>query len=92
MKVKLLSRVQLLANPWTAADQAPLSIGFSRQEYWSGVSSPSPSIASFYKGYCLWTMIQLSLTIYDIKKSKCVEVKNNHNSYQWEFLFSFYSI
>ena len=37
VKVKSLSRVWLLATPWTAADQAPLSMGFSRQEYWSGV-------------------------------------------------------
>ena len=37
MKVKSLSRVRLLATPWTAAHQAPLSMGFSRQEYWSGV-------------------------------------------------------
>ena len=40
-KVKLLSRVQLLATQWTAAHQAPMSMGFSRQEYWSGVPSPS---------------------------------------------------
>ena len=36
VKVKLLSHVQLLATPWTAAYQAPLSMGFPRQEYWSG--------------------------------------------------------
>jgi len=42
VKVKLLSRVWLLATPWTAAHQAPLSMGFSRQEYWSGVPVPSP--------------------------------------------------
>ena len=42
MKVKLLGCVQLLATPWTAAYQAPLSMGFSRQEYWSGVPLPSP--------------------------------------------------
>ena len=42
MKVKLLSRVWLLATPWTAAYQAPLSMGFFRQEYWSGVPLPSP--------------------------------------------------
>ena len=42
VKVKSLSRVRLLATPWTAAYQAPLSMGFSRQEYWSGVPSPSP--------------------------------------------------
>ena len=42
MKVKLLSRVRLLATPWTAAHQAPPSIGLSRQEYWSGLPFPSP--------------------------------------------------
>ena len=41
VKVKSLSRVQLLATPWTAAYQAPPSMGFSRQEYWSGVPLPS---------------------------------------------------
>ena len=40
-KVKSLSRVRLLATPWTAAYQAPPSTGFSRQEYWSGVPLPS---------------------------------------------------
>ena len=40
MKVKSLSRVQLLVIPWTAAHQAPPSMGFSRQEYWSGVPWP----------------------------------------------------
>ena len=42
VKVKSLSRVWLLATPWTAAHQAPPSMGFSRQEYWSGVPLPSP--------------------------------------------------
>ena len=37
VKVKLLSRVRLFTTPWTAAHQAPPSMGFSRQEYWSGV-------------------------------------------------------
>ena len=41
-KVKSLSRVRLLATPWTAAHQAPLSLGFSRQEHWSGLPFPSP--------------------------------------------------
>ena len=41
MKVKTLSRVRLFATPWTAAHQAPPSMGFSRQEYWSGVPLPS---------------------------------------------------
>ena len=42
VKVKLLSRVQLLATPWTAAYQAPPPMGLSRQEYWSGLPLPSP--------------------------------------------------
>ena len=42
VKVKSLSLVPLLATPWTAAYQAPPSMGFSRQEYWSGVPLPSP--------------------------------------------------
>ena len=40
VKVTLLSCVRLLATPWTAAHQAPLSMGFSRQEYWSGLPLP----------------------------------------------------
>ena len=43
------SRVQLLATPWTAAYRAPPPMGFSRQEYWSGVSLPSPT----YIHYCV---------------------------------------
>ena len=44
VKVKSLSRVQLLATPWTAAYQAPPSMRFSRQEHWSGVPLPSPDL------------------------------------------------
>ena len=42
VKVKSLSRVRLFATPWTAAHQAPPSMRFSRQEYWSGLPFPSP--------------------------------------------------
>ena len=42
VKVKSLSRVQLFVTPWTVAHQAPSSMGFSRQEYWSGLPFPSP--------------------------------------------------
>ena len=45
VKVKSLSRVQLSATPWTAAYQAPPSMGFSRQKYWSGVPLPSPKLS-----------------------------------------------
>ena len=42
VKVKSLNRVRLFATPWTVAYQAPPSMGFSRQEYWSGLPFPSP--------------------------------------------------
>ena len=48
VKAKSLSRVRLLAIPWTAAYQAPPSMGFSRQEYWSGVPLPSPMLCTLY--------------------------------------------
>ena len=44
MKVKSLSRVQLFATLWTVAYQAPLSMGLTRQEYWSGLLFPPPGI------------------------------------------------
>ena len=48
VKVKSRSRVQLSATPWTAAHQAPQSMGFSRQEYWSGVPLPSGSVLLYF--------------------------------------------
>ena len=42
VKVKSLSRVRLFETPWTVAHQAPPSMGFSKQEYWSGLPFPSP--------------------------------------------------
>ena len=44
-QIKSISRVRLLATPWTAAHQAPPPMGFSRQEYWSWVPLPSPLMA-----------------------------------------------
>ena len=57
VKVKLLSRVLLFSTPQTAAYQTPLSMGFSRQEYWSGVPSPSPSAPP----YLLLTLTKLRM-------------------------------
>ena len=51
VKVKSLSHVRLLSTPWTAAYQAPPSMGFSRQEYWSGVPSPYVLIILLFSGY-----------------------------------------
>ena len=44
VKVKSLSCVRLFATPWTVARQAPPSMGFSKQEYWSGLPFPSPGV------------------------------------------------
>ena len=58
VKVKSLSRVQLLATPWTAAYEAPPSMGFSRQEYWSGLplqlikTKTSPMMSCQYDTHC----------------------------------------
>ena len=60
VKVKSLSRVQLLATPWTAAHQAPPSLGFSRQEDWSGVPVPSPYF--FLTHFLFQFTVQKSLT------------------------------
>ena len=58
VKVKSLSHVQLLATPWTAAYQAPPSMGYSRQEYWSGVPLPSLiyTLHPFNPFICWWTL------------------------------------
>ena len=52
VKVKSLSRVRLLVTPWTAAYQAPPSMGFSRQEYWSGMPLPSLDFLVLFKSEC----------------------------------------
>ena len=62
VKVKLLSRVQLLATPWTAHYQAPLSMGFSRQECWSGVPLPSPW-CSLVIAFWIWYIIKFCYKI-----------------------------
>ena len=50
-EVKSLSRVRLLATPWTTAHQAPPSVGFSRQEYWSGAPLPSKVVMFLARRY-----------------------------------------
>ena len=61
MKMKLLSHVRLFATLWTAAYQAPLSMGFSRQEYWSGVPLPSPIVQLNYMqfAFAAYTSVKL---------------------------------
>ena len=62
VKVKSLSRVQFLVTPWTTAYQAPPSMGFSRQEYWSGVPLPSPNVLFRHKWINLFCSFQWNLT------------------------------
>ena len=68
VKVKSLSRVWLLATPWTAAHQAPPSMGFSRQEYWSGVPYHNWSIPPVLDT----TPLQVSVHDLQILSSFCV--------------------
>ena len=92
VKVKSLSRVWLLATPWTVAYQAPPSMGFSRQEYWSGVPLPSPfaklltlskgSLPEFYFLYLLSTIIMCSFMLQGLTEimwmSQHTCAQNNH--------------
>ena len=62
VKVKSLSHVWLFATPWTAAYQVPPSMGFSRQEYWSGLPLPSPiymCVFNKYIGKYFWYLWQI---------------------------------
>ena len=69
----LLSHVQLFVTPWTVAHQAPPSMGFSKQEYWSGVPFPSP----MYEMYLL-VIYWVNQNIYYNKEKllKCIADEN----------------
>ena len=74
VKVKSLSRVRLLATPWTSAYQAPPSMGFSRQEYWSGLPLPSPPTPGVYPNSCplsRWCHSTISPSV--IRFSSCLQ-------------------
>ena len=59
VKVKLMSRVWLFETPWTTAYQAPLSVGFSRPEYWSGLPLPFPYWCTVICNNVLWSSVFL---------------------------------
>ena len=80
VKVKSLSRVRPFATPWTAAYQAPLSMGFSRQEYWSGLPLPSP--------YCLLAFPNFSKTFWGSLMLFLTQA-NAPNSFSLSCLFFF---
>ena len=80
VKVKSLSCVRLLATPWTAAHQGPQSMGFSRQEYWSGVPLPSPTFKCYnmdkpWKHYAKWKkpVTKKKHVLCDLIYMKCAE-------------------
>ena len=87
VKVKSLSHVRLLATPWNAAYQAPPSMGFSRQEYWSGLPLPSPiSTHSQYK-----VIIDISYIFFSKSFKSCVyyffsALLNLDPKFLWEVL------
>ena len=76
VKVNLLSNVWILETIWTVAYHAPPSMGFSRQEYWSGVTLPSPTIHLHIFIYLLnfWVYGTLLLTMYTLLYIKSVEL------------------
>ena len=77
VKVKSLSPVQLWATPWTAAYRAPPSMGFSRQEYWSGVPSPSPQIVLGAHNIVVTNSETQSLIKHMTKRQAKITVINN---------------
>ena len=87
VNVKSLSHAWLLATPWTAAYQAPLSMGFSRQEYWSGVPLPSPS---FRYSYCIFSVLKLPVdflsSLLKFPIFSCVNIcsKGSHRTNEYE--------
>ena len=88
VKVKPLGCVQPLATPWTAAYQAPPSMGFSRQEYWSGVPLPSPVVLLGQmkrKQTCLQRMVVSILELWSERKPiDWTRVKASHWQIPWD--------
>ena len=82
VKVKTLSRVRLFATPWTAAHQAPPSMGFSRQEYWSRVPLSSPMERGVEARL---STLHWSLTIYLTWCCCCIQRSNN----DWKVFIAF---
>ena len=77
VKGKSLSRVRLLATPWTAAHQAPPSMGFSRQKYWSGVPLPSPNVCIRIK-----QILRTNVWCHRVVFMKCI-AKENIKTLSW---------
>ena len=93
VKVKSLSRARLLVTPWTAAYQVPPSMGFSRQEYWSGLSLPSPTedhtqLQNWRKGIYSPCLYMVSHTHKPEKVFK-LSWNSNFHKINWQILIVF---
>ena len=88
VKVKLLSPVWLLVTPWTAAYQARPSMGFSRQEYWSGLPLPSPKKAECWgiDSFELWCWRRLLRVLWTARRSNQSFLKEISSEYSLEGL------
>ena len=87
-EVKSLSHVWLFATLWTIAYQAPLSMGFSKQEYWSGLPFPSPKESWALKNWCFWSVVweKTLESLLDFKKIRPVNLKEISPEYSFEGL------
>ena len=92
LKVKSLSRVRLSSTPWTAAYLAPPFMGFSRQEYWSGLPFPSPGESSLPRD---WTQVSRvadkHFTVCATRKCKAESTWNCHNTVSQVCMLSHFS-
>ena len=80
VKVKSLSRVQLFTIPWTAAYQAPPSMGFSRQEYWSGLPLPSPLFMYEFNSVQSLSRVRLFATPWIAPHQASLSITNSRSS------------
>ena len=85
VKVKSLSCIRLLATPWTAAYQAPPPMGFSRQEYWSGVPLPS-----LIRTFTRMLMVDLFLIAPNWKKPTFPSMVNRYNTLLYIHINEYY--
>ena len=87
VKVKSLSLVLFLTTPWTAAHQAPPSMGFSRQEYWSGVPLPSPHKTLRCSQLLVSLLIQSKSE--RAQSAQCIAIKKNNNVHVSAFSYCY---
>ena len=96
VKVKSLSHVRLFPTAWTAAHQAPPSMGFSRQEYWSGVPLPSPYSWAWHKNSVIQPLVSSIFSLLPLPASLSPNIYSTgatSNSLETTFvLFPFFTL